>query len=134
MYISSLKYFFNYLTKDLSSNFYFWIRNIFKKIQNIIKISRIFYPKFFFLKSVNKKKIATLTFFVIVNIFSDSYLKNHNMFICHFLSTFLRNIMKNFRKSSPKFFINAFLNFCWKIRPNQLCYFLVSIGFPYFNR
>jgi hypothetical protein len=36
------------------------------------------------------------------------------MFICHFLSSFFRNIMKFFRKSSPKIFIDAFLNSSWK--------------------
>jgi hypothetical protein len=97
----------------LSSSFYFGIRKIFKKIQNIIKISRIFHPKFllfFFLKYVNKnEKNSHSYFFMHVYIFSERCLKNHNMFICHFLSTYFRNIMKNFSKSSPKFFINAFL-------------------------
>jgi hypothetical protein len=58
--------------------------------------------------------MATFTFLMHVYIFSDCWLKNHNMFICHFCLLFSRNIMKNFRKSSPKFFVNAFLNFSWK--------------------
>jgi hypothetical protein len=37
----------------------------------------------------NEKKIATLTFFMHVYIFSGCCLKNHEMLICHFVVDFL---------------------------------------------
>jgi hypothetical protein len=103
MCISSLKYFFIYLRKDLSSNFYFWIRKIFKKIQNI-KISRIFHPKILNLW-IKTKKIATLTFFMHVYIFFDCCLKHHNMFICRL---FLEILWKIFATQVQKFLLMLF--------------------------
>lgn len=81
---------------------------------------------------VKTNKKATLTFSMDAYIFSDFCLKNHKIFIFHLLSTF-RNIMKIFRKSSPKIFISGFLNSPWKIRQNHWLNFLVSIKFPYVN-
>ena len=56
---------------------------------------------------VKTKKIATLTFFMDSYIFSDRCLKNHKIFIFHFLSTFSEKL--------------------WKFSPNQVQNFLFVV-------
>ena len=58
-----------------------------------MKMLRIFGPRFFLINFFEicelKRKKTTLTFFMQVYIFSDCCLKNHEMFICHFVVDFL---------------------------------------------
>jgi hypothetical protein len=80
-----------------------------------MEILSIFPQKLFliiFLKYVNKiEKIATFTFFMHVYIFSDCCLKNHVMFICHFVVEFLEILSKFSTNQVQKFLLLVFLNF-----------------------
>jgi hypothetical protein len=106
MCFSSLKSFFIYFKKDLSSNFYFWICKNFKKIKALWKFYAFFVRKFFlfFFKSVGKNEQKSHFNFFRGYMFSDLCLKNHKILICHFLSTFLKILWK-FSANQVQFFL-----------------------------
>ena len=93
--ISSLKYCFHQFKEGLWKFHAFFIQNI-------------------FFKSVNKNEKNSYFNFFHVNIFSDCCLKNINMFICHFLSTFFLKYYEKFSQIKSKIFYQSFLNFSWK--------------------
>jgi hypothetical protein len=78
--------------------FIFEIVTIWKKIEALWKFSAFFVQNFFCVHNwnlwVKNKKIATFTFFLDSYIFSDRCLKNHKIFIFHFLSTFSEKLWK----------------------------------------
>jgi hypothetical protein len=109
--ISSLKSFFIYLWKALSSDF--WIPKNFKKNSRHLKNFLHFCPKFLILlfKFVGKNIGHTHFnfFFIEAFIFSNRSLKNHKIFVWHFLLTFLWIFRKNFANQVQNFQLMVFL-------------------------